>query len=106
VINIGSLLVIVAIVAIVLLFVGGFVQALQWLLWIGIVLLVIAVIAWLLRFLSGRRNTSIYAVRPLACAGGRRTTSLKEDVNGKRIFRQCWPSGRTDHSLQLFATAE
>ena len=55
-INIGALLVIVAIV---LLFVGGFVQALQWLLWIGIVLLVIAVIAWLLRFLSGRRNTSI-----------------------------------------------
>ncbi|WP_199184889.1 hypothetical protein [Cryobacterium sp. M15] len=42
------------IVAIFLLLVGGFVQALQFLLWVGAVLLVIAVIAWAIRSLSGR----------------------------------------------------
>ena len=51
-----TLIVIIAIVAVVLLFVGGFVQALQWLLWVGIVLLIIAVIVWLLRFITGRRR--------------------------------------------------
>jgi len=45
---------IVVIVAIILLLVGGFVQALQFLLWVGAVLLVIAVIAWAIRSLSGR----------------------------------------------------
>ena len=38
------LLIIVAIVAIILLFTGGFVQSLNFLLWVGIVLLVIAAI--------------------------------------------------------------
>jgi hypothetical protein len=52
----NSLFIILAIIAIVLLFVGGFNQALNFLLWIGIVLLVIAVIAWLFRFISGRRS--------------------------------------------------
>ena len=55
----NSLLVIVAIIAIVLLFVGGFTQALQWLLWVGVILLIVAVIVWLLRFIGGRRNTSV-----------------------------------------------
>lgn len=55
----NALLIIVAIVAIILLFIGGFAQAVQWLLWVGIVLLIIAVIVWLLRFISGRRNTSV-----------------------------------------------
>ena len=50
------LLIIVAIIAIVLLFTGGFVQALNWLLWVGIVLLIIAVIIWLVRLISGRRS--------------------------------------------------
>jgi len=45
---------ILVIVAIILLLVGGFVQALQFLLWVGAVLLVIAVIAWAIRSLSGR----------------------------------------------------
>ncbi len=45
---------IIAIIAVVLLFTGGFVQSLQFLLWIGIVLAVIAVIVWLVRFISGR----------------------------------------------------
>jgi len=57
VINMSALLVIVAIIAIALLFIGGFVQAVQWLLWIGVILLVIAIIAWLLRMISGRRNS-------------------------------------------------
>jgi len=51
----NPLLAIVLIVAVVLLFVGGFVQAVNWLLWVGIVLLVVAVIAWLLRSISGRK---------------------------------------------------
>ena len=50
------LLVIIAIVAIVLLFTGGFVQSLNFLLWIGIVLAIIAVIIFLARMISGRRG--------------------------------------------------
>jgi len=49
------LLIIVAIIAIILLFTGGFVQSLNFLLWVGIVLLVIAVIVWLVRMMSNRR---------------------------------------------------
>lgn len=51
-----NLFVIIAIIAIILLFVGGFVQALQFLLWIGVILLIIAVIGWLVRTVSGRRS--------------------------------------------------
>jgi len=51
-----SLLVILAIIGVILLFVGGFVATLKFLLWIGILLLVIAVIVWLVRSLSGRRS--------------------------------------------------
>lgn len=54
--NMNALLIIIAIVAIILLFIGGFAQAVQWLLWVGIVLLIIAIIVWLVRFLSGRRS--------------------------------------------------
>ncbi|MBG6056735.1 Zn-dependent membrane protease YugP [Cryobacterium sp. MP_M5] len=50
------LLVIIAIVAVVLLLTGGFVQSLNFLLWVGIVLLVIAVIMFLVRSISGRRT--------------------------------------------------
>ena len=52
----SSLFVILAIIAIVLLFVGGFVQAVNFLLWVGIVLLIVAVIGWLFRMISGRRT--------------------------------------------------
>ena len=48
-------LVIVAIVAIVLLLTGGFVESLNFLIWVGIVLAVIALIVWLTRMISGRR---------------------------------------------------
>jgi hypothetical protein len=51
------LVAIIAIVAVILLFTGGFVQSLNFLLWVGIVLLVIAAIVWLLRFLTGRRTS-------------------------------------------------
>jgi hypothetical protein len=51
------LIAIIAIVAVILLFTGGFVQSLNFLLWIGIVLAVIAVIVWLVRYLSNRGTT-------------------------------------------------
>jgi hypothetical protein len=50
------LIAIIAIVAVILLFTGGFVQSLNFLLWVGIVLLVLAAIVWLVRYLSGRRS--------------------------------------------------
>ena len=50
------LLAIVAIIAVVLLFTGGIVPALNFLLWIGIVLAVIAIIVFLARYISGRRT--------------------------------------------------
>jgi hypothetical protein len=50
------LLIIVAIVAVILLFTGGFVQSLQFLLWVGIALLVIAIIVWLVRMMTGSRD--------------------------------------------------
>ncbi|MBN9142204.1 MAG: hypothetical protein J0H23_15420 [Micrococcales bacterium] len=49
------LAIIIAIVALILLFTGGFVQSLNFLLWVGIVLLVIAGIVFLMRYISGRR---------------------------------------------------
>lgn len=55
----NALVAVIAVIAIILLFVGGFNSAVQWLLWVGIVLLIIAVIVWLLRFLTGRRNTTV-----------------------------------------------
>ncbi|MCU1414744.1 MAG: hypothetical protein JWN80_2084 [Microbacteriaceae bacterium] len=50
------LLIIIAIVAVVLLFTGGFVHALNFLLWVGIVLAIIAVIVFLARVITGRRG--------------------------------------------------
>jgi hypothetical protein len=49
------LFVIIAIIAIILAFTGGFVAAVHWLLWVGIILLILAVIAFLIRTISGRR---------------------------------------------------
>ena len=51
-----NIFVIVVIVAVILLLVGGFVQALQFLRWVGAVLLVITVIAWAVRSMSGRNR--------------------------------------------------
>ena len=49
------LAIIIAIIAIVLLITGGFVQSLNFLIWVGLVLFVIAVIAFLMRSISGRK---------------------------------------------------
>jgi hypothetical protein len=50
------LLVIIAIIAVVLLLTGGFVHALNFLLWVGIVLAIIAIIVFLVRVITGRRG--------------------------------------------------
>ncbi|WP_353829245.1 hypothetical protein [Agromyces sp. SYSU T0242] len=55
-ISVNILLIIVGIIAIILLFTGGFVESLNFLLWVGIILLVIAVIVWLVRMLTGSRR--------------------------------------------------
>jgi hypothetical protein len=54
--SMNILLIIIAIIAIVLLLTGGFVQSLNFLLWVGIILLVLAVIVWLVRLLTGSRR--------------------------------------------------
>jgi threonine/homoserine efflux transporter RhtA len=51
------LLIIIGVIAVVLLLTGGFVQSLNFLLWVGLVLAIIAVILWLVRVISGRRTT-------------------------------------------------
>ena len=53
----NSLVAIIAIAAVVLLLLGGFVEAVNFLLWVGLVLLIIAAIVWLMRFISGRRTS-------------------------------------------------
>ena len=57
IIKMNILVAIVAIIAVIMLFTGGFVPTLNFLLWVGLVLLAIAVIVWLARFISGRRTT-------------------------------------------------
>lgn len=52
----NTIAIIVAIIAIVLLFTGGFVQSLNFLLYVGIILLVVAVVVFLARTLSGNRR--------------------------------------------------
>lgn len=47
---------IIIIIAVILLLTGGFVQSLNFLIWVGIVLAVIAVIVFLLRFLGNRNR--------------------------------------------------
>lgn len=51
----NTLLVIAGIIAIILLFVGGFNQALNFLLWVGIILLILAVLGWVLGRSRGSR---------------------------------------------------
>ena len=52
----NTLVIVVAVIAIVLLVTGGVVPSLNFLLWVGIVLLVIAAITFLARSMSGRRS--------------------------------------------------
>lgn len=51
----NAIFILIIVIAIVLAVVGGLVEAVQFLLWVGIVLLILAVIAWLLRSLVGRK---------------------------------------------------
>jgi hypothetical protein len=51
----STLAIILAVVAIILLVLGGFVEAVKFLLWIGLVLLIIAVIVGVFRFITGRK---------------------------------------------------
>lgn len=46
-----GIVVAVLVIGIVLLLVGVFVEAVQFLLWVGIVIVVVAVIAWLIRYI-------------------------------------------------------
>lgn len=50
------LFIIIIIVAIVLAVVGGLVEAVNFLLWVGIILLILAVIGWLIRSVTGNRG--------------------------------------------------
>ncbi len=50
------LFIVVAVIAVVLLITGGFVQSLNFLLWVGVILLVLAIIAFLIRTLTGKRS--------------------------------------------------
>ena len=52
----NGLFIIIIIVAIVLAVVGGLVQAVNFLLWVGIILAILAVIGWLIRSLTGRKS--------------------------------------------------
>ena len=52
----NTLLIVIAAIAIILLLVGGFTQALQFLLWVGLILLIIAIILFIVRMVSGRGN--------------------------------------------------
>ncbi|MGN8025946.1 hypothetical protein [Microbacterium sp. 22242] len=49
------LFIVIIVIAIILAITGGFVQSLNFLLWVGLVLLVLAVIAWLIRSMTGNR---------------------------------------------------
>lgn len=49
-------LILIIIVAIALLLVGGLVEAVRFLLWVGLVLAIIAVIMWLFRAITGSRR--------------------------------------------------
>lgn len=52
----NGLFIALIVLAIILALVGGFVKAVNFLLWVGIVLLVIAVIMWLVRSITGSRR--------------------------------------------------
>ncbi len=53
---INTLLIVITVVALILLLVGGFNQALNFLLWVGIILLVVAIILFIMRSMGGRRG--------------------------------------------------
>lgn len=52
----NALFIILIIIAIIVAIVGGLIEAVNFLLWVGLILLILAVIAWLLRSVTGRRG--------------------------------------------------
>ena len=52
----NALFPIIIVIAIILAIVGGLVEAVNFLLWVGIILLILAVISWLLKSVSGRKG--------------------------------------------------
>jgi hypothetical protein len=50
----NTLLIVIGVIALILLLVGGFNQALQFLLWVGLILLIVAVVLFIVRMLGGR----------------------------------------------------
>lgn len=52
----NGLFIFIIIIAIALALVGGFVKAVNFLLWVGLVLLILAVIGWLIRSMTGNRR--------------------------------------------------
>ena len=54
--TVNLLFIIVAVIAVILLFTGGFVSSLNFLLYVGIILLVLAVIAFIIRALTGKKS--------------------------------------------------
>jgi hypothetical protein len=53
---VNILLIVIFVIALVLLFTGGFVSSLNFLLWVGIVLAILCVIVFLVRMLTGSRR--------------------------------------------------
>ncbi len=50
----NTLLIVIGVIALILLLVGGFNQALQFLLWVGLILLIVAVVLFIVRMVGGR----------------------------------------------------
>jgi hypothetical protein len=50
------LLIVVAVIAIILLFTGGFISSLNFLLWVGIILLIVTLLVYVYRIVTGRRG--------------------------------------------------
>ena len=55
----NTLLIVAGVIAIILLLVGGFTPALNFLLWVGIILLAIAAIVWILSYTNGHRSHGV-----------------------------------------------
>jgi len=53
----NALLIIILVIAVILLFTGGLVNSLQFLLWVGFVLIIIALVMFILRAFSGRKGS-------------------------------------------------
>lgn len=51
-----GLFIAIIVIAVVLALIGGFVKAVNFLLWVGLILLILAVIGWLLRSISGKNR--------------------------------------------------